>query len=203
MPPRARSAQRKQNLIRAAEAAIAELSLSRLTIRDIAAHAAVSPGSVLYHYPETKDLVYDLHQDLVDRYVEQRMAAVADVKGPPHRILGAFRSGLPAGPDDQVCRVLYELHGLALRSKQHASLMTSLWDREVMLFESLITAGMDTGDFSPQLSTREIATSLLAMEDGLGLHLVSGNARVTHAGALRVLAAHAGAVLHYDFLPLL
>ena len=203
MPPRARSAQRKQNLIRAAEAAIAELSLSRLTIRDIAAHAAVSPGSVLYHYPETKDLVYDLHQDLVDRYVEQRMAAVADVKGPPRRILGAFRSGLPAGPDDQVCRVLYELHGLALRSKQHASLMTSLWDREVMLFESLITAGMDTGDFSPQLSPREIATSLLAMEDGLGLHLVSGNARVTHAGALTVLAAHAGAVLHYDFLPLL
>lgn len=197
---RTRSTERKQQLIQAAEQSIAELGLSALTIRGIAARAGMSPGAVLYHYPETDDLVYDVHAALVDRFVDHRMQALAKVADPTQRLIQAFVSGLPSGPDDQVCKLLFELHGLASRNSQHAALMTSLWDREVMLYQSIIESGLAFGKFTTNSTARAVATSLLAMEDGLGLHIVSRNSSMSVDVAARTLAAAAGAALGYDLL---
>ncbi|MGD1221340.1 MULTISPECIES: TetR/AcrR family transcriptional regulator [Streptomyces] len=182
----------------AAEECIAELGLSALTIREIAARAGMSPGSVLYHYPETDDLVYDVHRALVNRYVDHRMQALSRVVDPARRLIRAFESGLPSDPDDQICGMLYELHGLAARSKQHAALMTSLWDREVMLYESIVDSGLAAKVFRSDQSARALAEGLLAMEDGLGLHIVSHNGSVSVADALKMLVTSASAWLKID-----
>lgn len=198
MSRRARSAERKQQLIQAAEESIAELGLSALTIREIAARAGMSPGSVLYHYPETEDLVYDVHRTLVDRYVDHRMRELSRTTDSPRRLVKAFASGLPSGPDDHICRPLYELHGLAARSKLHASLMASLWDRELMLYQGIIETGLANEQFSSSKSARVLAASFLAMEDGLGLHIISGNSSVTLAFALDLMIEIASGELGHD-----
>lgn len=198
MSRRVRSEERKRQLVVAAEECIAELGLSALTIREIAARAGMSPGSVLYHYPETDDLVYDVHRALVNRYVDHRMQALSRVVDPARRLIRAFESGLPSDPDDQICGMLYELHGLAARSKQHAALMTSLWDREVMLYESIVDSGLAAKVFRSDQSARALAEGLLAMEDGLGLHIVSHNGSVSVADALKMLVTSASAWLKID-----
>ncbi|WP_405659922.1 TetR/AcrR family transcriptional regulator [Streptomyces sp. NBC_01166] len=198
MARRVRSEERKKQLVKAAEECIAELGLSALTIREIASRAGMSPGSVLYHYPETDDLVYDVHRALVNRYVDHRMQAMSRVVDPSRRLVRAFESGLPSGPEDQICGMLYELHGLATRSKQHAALMTSLWDREIMLYESIIDSGLAAKQFRAEMSARALAEALLAMEDGLGLHIVSDNASVSVNDALNMLVTTASVWLKAD-----
>ncbi|MFF2191453.1 TetR/AcrR family transcriptional regulator [Streptomyces sp. NPDC058157] len=198
MSRQARSEERKRQLVVAAEECIAELGLSALTIREIASRAGLSPGSVLYHYPETDDLVYDVHRALVNRYVDHRMQALSRVVDPAQRLIRAFESGLPSHPEDQVCGMLYELHGLAARSKQHAALMTSLWDREIMLYESIIDSGLAARQFRADSSARSVAEALLAMEDGLGLHIVSRNGSISVRDALKILVNAASAWLKTD-----
>ncbi|RKE22201.1 TetR family transcriptional regulator [Streptomyces sp. TLI_171] len=185
------SAKRRAELVEAAERALLRSGLSALTVRAVASEAGVSPGSVLYHYANTDDLVYELHRTLVDRYVAARLRAVARVADPAERLVRAVRSGLPSGPDDASCRLLYELHGLAARSRVHAALMASLWDREVMLYEGIVQAGVESGAFTVRREPHELAQALLAMEDGLGLHIVSHNSSVGVDLAERLLTAFA------------
>ncbi len=193
--PRRHSAKRREELVEAAERALLRSGLSALTVRAVASEAGVSPGAVLYHYAKADDLVYELHRTLVDRYVAARMRAVAKLADPARRLVRAFESGLPAGPGDPTCRLLYELHALAGRSRSHAALMASLWDRELMLYESIVQAGVAGGAFRTERDPHDIAASLLAMEDGLGLHIVSGNSSMAVGDAVRLLVETASGQL--------
>lgn len=182
-------------MVAAAHEMISERGITALSIRGIAAKIGMSPGSVLYHYPDIDHLLYDLHRTLVDRYVTRRVHTTAAIPEPPRKIVHMFSSGLPSGSDDEVCKVLYQLHDLGTRHDRHAALMTSLWDREKLLFESIVVAGVASGDFHPSRPADELAASFLAMEDGLGLHIVSRNASLPRSAALNLLISFASAEL--------
>ncbi len=97
------------------------------------------------------------------------------------------RRGVPASEDDLLCRVLYELHLHGGRSGAHAALMTSLWEREVSLYELVLSRGVERGDFTLRASTRQVAETVVALEDAVGLHVVGRNASVSVADARRLV----------------
>ncbi|WP_037604902.1 TetR/AcrR family transcriptional regulator [Streptacidiphilus rugosus] len=186
---------RRVALIDAAGRAIAERGMAGLRIKDIAAEAGVSAGSVLYYYPELDDLVLAVHQDAVERYLMQRQERTETPGGDPvARMRAALGSGLPEGPDDAVHRLLFELHGLADRSTGHAALMGSLFAREVALYSTLLELGAMAGVFAPAGPVADTARTLVALEDGFGLHIVARNRVLDRATALALLTAHARAV---------
>ncbi|MEY9874553.1 AcrR family transcriptional regulator [Streptacidiphilus sp. MAP12-33] len=186
---------RRGALIDAAGRAIAERGMAGLRIKDIAAAAGVSAGSVLYYYPELDDLVLAVHQDAVERYLTQRQAETESLGGNPvARMRAALASGLPQGPDDAVHRLLFELHGLADRSTGHAALMGSLFAREVALYSTLLEVGTVAGAFTLTTPVADAARNLVALEDGYGLHIVARNPVVDRTTALALLSAHARAV---------
>ncbi|GAA4984499.1 TetR/AcrR family transcriptional regulator [Kitasatospora paranensis] len=185
---------RRGELIDAAGRAIADRGMAGLRIKDIAAEAGVSAGSVLYYYPELDDLVLAVHQDAVERYLARRREATEMPEGPVARLRAALGSGLPEGPDDAVHRLLFELHGLADRSAGHAALMGSLFAREVALYSTLLEIGAMTGVFALALPVADAARNLVALEDGYGLHIVARNPVVDRAAALGLLTVHARAV---------
>ncbi|MFD9125971.1 TetR/AcrR family transcriptional regulator [Kitasatospora sp. NPDC059571] len=191
--PRNQSA-RREALIEAAGRAISERGLAGLRIKDIAAEAGVSAGSVLYYYPELDDLVFEVHRDAVERYAHGRSTATDGIADPAERLRTAVESGLPAGPDDPTHRLLYELHSLADRSSAHAALMGSLFAREVALYTMILELGRATGDFTLTEAVGDTARNLVALEDGYGLHIDSRNTAVDRATALRLILGHARAV---------
>lgn len=173
---------RREALIEAAGRAITERGLAGLRIKDIAAEAGVSVGSVLYYYPELDDLVFEVHQDAVERYLTARLShSSADAAvDPAERLRRAIESGLPRDSDDATHRLLYELHGLADRSRQHAALMSSLFAREVALYTTILEVGCAEGAFTPSTPVADIARDLVMLEDGYGLHIVGRNPAVDH-----------------------
>ncbi|POX37750.1 TetR family transcriptional regulator [Streptomyces sp. Ru73] len=174
---------RREALIEAAGRAITGRGLAGLRIKDIAAEAEVSAGSVLYYYPELDDLVFEVHQAAVERYLAHRHAETDAITDPVARLRAAAGSGLPRDRDDGVHKLLYELHGLADRSRPHATLMASLYAREVALYTTVLELGAAAGEFTLTAPPAEVARDLVALEDGYGLHIFSRNPAVDHATA--------------------
>lgn len=184
---------RREALVDAAGRAISVRGLAGLRIKDIAAEAGVSAGSVLYYYPELDELVLEVHRGAVDRFLADRHACTDGVADPVERLRAAVGSGLPEGPDDAGHGLLYELHSRADRSAGHAALMASLFAREVALYTTVLEVGAATGEFTLAAPAGELARNLVALEDGYGLHIVSRNPEITPAAARELLLGFARA----------
>lgn len=193
-----RSIESRQGLVRAATEAIRANGVGGLRIRDIAARAGMSPAAVLYHYPEIAELTVDVHRAAVDQFFSERVKVLDSVADPAARVVTAIRSGLPADPEDAVTGLLFELHAVARRSKLHAALMTSLWEREELLYRGLVQSGVDAGVFRPVRGVDQVATALIALEDGLALHIVSGNTAMNPARAIALMVAMASELLRCE-----
>lgn len=174
-----RAAKSRQDLLGATTRLISEKGLSGVRIREIASGAGLSPAGVLYHYPETDALMIDVHRMAVDAYMAGRESAAESREDPRHRLVRAFITGIPPYADTDVIRLLFEMHSLARRSSVHAELMTGLWRSELANYASIVESGTNAGVFAPRRPGEDVAAMLLAMEDGLALHLISGNARLT------------------------
>lgn len=175
---------------------VAERGVEGIRVRQIAAEADLSPGAVLYHFPKNSDLLFAVHEDTVRRYMEDRSEAAASSPDPVMRLSEVMRAGVPPWANDHVIRLLYEMHGLARRSEPHADLLSNLWRQEHGLYVDIIDDGAKAGVFVPQELTADLATHLLALEDGLVLHLIGRNAALNGQLVLDKLAGFAALQLH-------
>lgn len=179
-------------MIEAAGRAIAKRGLSNVRIKDIAEQVGMSSGSVLYYYPELDDLLIEVHRETVEHYYQQRLGAIPSTGSSTAMLSAALAAGIPADPDNLTARLLYEMHALCESSPAHAKLMSSLFEREVSLYRLILETGASTGEFTLALSSEDVARTLVALEDGLGLHVVSRNSSLSPAGAREVLRRCAG-----------
>ncbi|GAA4827733.1 TetR/AcrR family transcriptional regulator [Saccharopolyspora rosea] len=194
MPRPKRQDARRASIIAAAGRAIRTRGLAGLRIRDIAEEAGLSAGSVLYYYPETADLLIEVHRTTVNDFYQSRLDRTSSAADPQQRLVATVRSGLPSGPDDHTCRTLYEMHALADGSASHAALMSSLFDREVMLYRSVLDVGAGLGVFDLSRPVDEIARNAVVLEDGYGLHVMSRTSSVTAETARQHILGYLAAV---------
>lgn len=196
-----RSAEGRQNLLAAARRLIAEKGLEGLKVRPLAQEAGVSPGLVIYHFPDRDSMRFEVHESLVAEYLRSRLRVVDAQRDPRHQLVASVIAGVPPFVDLSLIRPLFEMHGLARRSEPHARLMTGLWNDEVALYERIIGTGVAEGHFQPARPVPEVAQSLLALEDGLALHQVSNNTALTAETAVSAFVRAAAAQLGCESLP--
>lgn len=169
---------RRRELMAAAARAILERGVAGLRVRDVATEAGRSAGLVSYYYRDLDDLLLDVHQDAVDRFHHRRAAAVEELTDPRQRLIRLVAEGLPATAEDTLCRLLYEIHVHAARSRTHAALLTALWDREVALYGAVLQHGYDLGVFALRSPVAAVAANAVALEEAYGLHVVARNTSV-------------------------
>jgi AcrR family transcriptional regulator len=149
----------------------------------------------MYHYRTTEDLLLAVHEDTQHRYLVLRAEAARIEGGDAWARLGAaFKAGLPPYSDGDLIELLYEMHGLTRRSPRHAVLLTHLWDAELALYQELIVAGVEDGIFHVD-DPKATARALLALEDGLALHLVSDNEAMSSSVAASTFMSVAATLL--------
>ena len=113
------------------------------------ARPGIAPSSVLYYYPDIGDLLLDVARGAMERYAEERAAAVREVDGATARLRLAISLGVPTGPEDEDSRLLYEIDALTGTSPAFEVLSAAFFDRQVHLYESLIEAGVAAGELEP------------------------------------------------------
>jgi AcrR family transcriptional regulator len=186
--------ERRSQLASAARQVLLERGAVGVRVKDVAERAGMSPSSVLYYYPQIDDLLLEVSRAAIDRFAESRARAVRELEDPVDQLRLAIRLGVPTGPDDDESRLLYELDALTGTSPAFAALTTSYFDRQVALYESVLSAGAAAGRLAPAPAVQSVARGLVALEDGLGLQVVLGHPSIDSAEAERILLDYAGAM---------
>lgn len=189
-----RNTDSRQDLIGAAGRVLRQRGLHGLRVREVAAAAGMSPGSVMYHYPTTDDLLLAVHEDAQQRYLELRAQSAHGSGAAWSRLVAAFKVGLPPYSDNALIELLFEMHGLTRRSPRHAVLLSQLWEEELALNVDIVHSGISAGEFQVA-DPSSAARALLALEDGIALQLVSHNEALSSSTALTTFTVAAATIL--------
>jgi hypothetical protein len=85
-----------------------------------------------------------------------------------------------------------ELDGFTGTSPAFAIMTSSFFDRQALLYQYVLESGAARGIFTLARPAETIARGLVALEDGLGLQVVTGHPAVDSAEAERILLSYAG-----------
>ncbi|WP_067801243.1 TetR/AcrR family transcriptional regulator [Actinomadura formosensis] len=173
MATRKRKTERRQDLIEAARRAIVQYGTDAVHLNQVAEAAGLTSGAVLYHYPDLNDLLLEAHHAGMERFYDLRMKKIASIADPAEKLVVTIRSGLPSSPDDDDVRLLCELGGSAGRNRVYATLLTTLYDRQVTMYQMILETGRAQGAFTLSGDSQTIARNLVALEDAYGYRIVA------------------------------
>ncbi len=187
-----RQEQRRSELVAAAQRAIAQHGPDGARLNRVAEQAGLTSGAVLYYYPNLDDLVLEANRAGMERFYEQRVRMLESLPDDPVvRILALIGSGLPVDAMDTEVRLLCELGGSAGRNTTSAALLTSLYDRQVSMYQVVLEQGAARGIFSLKSDSLAIARNLVALEDAYGYRMIAQHPVIDHEGATALIVSYA------------
>jgi AcrR family transcriptional regulator len=188
---RKNQASRRRQLAQAGRHALLDRGAVGLRIKDIAERAGIAPSSVLYYYPRIDELMMEVSRDATERYAERRSQRVRQLADPVRQLRLAIHLGVPTGSDDEESRLLYELDAFTGSSPAFATMSSSFFDRQALLYQYVLESGATRGAFELNGPAETIARGLVALEDGLGLQVVIQHPGIAPEEAERILLRYA------------
>lgn len=187
-----RQEERRSQLLAAAQRAITAHGPEGVRLNRVAEEAGLTSGAVLYYYPDIEELVMEANRAGMERFYEYRVRMLEGLADDPvQRLLALIDSGLPSGPDDHEVRLLCELGGSAGRHPVMAALLTTLYDRQVGMYQVVLEQGAARGLFGLAQPAVVIARNLVALEDAYGYRIIARHPTIDHGAAVRLLADYA------------
>lgn len=165
---------RRDALVGAAQRAMLEHGADT-KLRHVAEAAGLTSGAVLYHFPDVSALLLEANRAGMERFYDERVAALATIDDPAERLVVTVRTGLPVDGQDAAVRLLCELGGAAGRQPVYGALLTTLYDRQVAMYQMILEAGVARGIFTLTQPSLTIARNLVALEDAYGYRIVAGH----------------------------
>lgn len=183
---------RRGELVAAAQRAILKNGPDGVRLHRVAEEAGMTSGAVLYYYPHIDDLVLEANRVGMERFYDERMRMIDGLPDDPVvRLTALISSGLPLDSTDPGVRLLCELGGSAGRNTTLAALLTTLYDRQVTLYQAVLEQGSARGLFTLRDSTPHIARNLVALEDAYGYRIVARHPSIDHATAQDLILGYA------------
>jgi AcrR family transcriptional regulator len=183
--------ERRADLIDAARRAMIAYGTDTVGLNQVAEQAGLTSGAVLYHYPHLPDLLIEAHHAGMERFYEARVRAAAAVSDPAEKLVRTIRSGLPADADDADVRLLCELGGSAGRNRVYAALLTTLYDRQVSMYQGILEQGAARDTFVLAADSLTIGRNLVALEDAYGYRIVARHPTLREPEALELILSYA------------
>lgn len=186
----ARTSKRKADLLVAAQRAMAEHGAA-VQLNQIAATAGVTSSAVLYHYPNIDELLVEANRAGMERFYNQRLERIASIADPAERLVVTIELGVPVDTEDEEVRLLCSLGGEAARNTIYAVLLTSLFDRQVEMYRSILELGVQSGDFRLHQDATVIARNLVALEDAYGYRIMAKHPTLDYQSAVDLILDYA------------
>jgi len=193
-----RQERRRAELVEAARQIVVEQGVLALRLTDVAKRAGLAPASVLYYYSALTELLREVQDQAVERFCSARAEAGRGETDPRRRLAAMIRSGLPTGPGDELCRLLYELGTVARHDPAYAARYIDLYQRQVALYVGILEAGTALGHFNMTDDATTIARNLVVLEDGYGLHMTMAVPTFDVATSARQLIGYAATATRCD-----
>ena len=185
-----RGTERRAELRAAAQRAMAEYG-ANVQLNQVAREAGLTSGAVLYHYPDLNELLLDAQRSGMERFYDARLSAIEGIADPVERLVVTIASGLPDDIDDPDVRLLCELGGAAARNPVYGALLTTLFDRQVAMYQVILEAGAAQGLFGLAQPSVVIARTLVALEDAYGYRIMARHPNIDRAAAIELILTYA------------
>ncbi|WP_225728437.1 MULTISPECIES: TetR/AcrR family transcriptional regulator [unclassified Nocardia] len=162
--------------------AIADGGIEGVSIRDLAARAQVSIGTVQYYFATKADLLMAAWQHMRDQAdARLRRSGIADLE-PGEMLFGLAEFLLPPTREDRLSRVWLALVARAAHDRRIAEVHREQW-RET---EDLLARVLARANPAREAESRDAAAELLALLDGLAIAVLTEPARVAPERARRI-----------------
>lgn len=182
---------RRIDLIEAARRAIVRHGIDGVHLAHVAEEAGLTSGAVLYHYPDLSELLVEAHHASVERFYEHRMRQISTISDPARKLVTTIRSGVPTGPLDPDVRLLNELGGAAGRNRIYGLLLTTLYDRQVSMYQAILDTGQALGVFDLSSESLTISRNLVALEDAYGYRITARHPLIGPEEAVELILDYA------------
>jgi AcrR family transcriptional regulator len=190
MPKLVDHQERRQELVDAAWRVIQRDGVEGASVREIAAEAGCSPGSLRYYFPAQADLIA-FAMALVAERVHARVAALEPGDDVRASVLEALEQVLPL---DEERRMEMEIWLAFSARAQVDPALRPQRDETYAALRRFVRTGVDAladaGLMRPGLSREAETRRLHALVDGLALHGVTSPTEMTPRRLRRVVRAH-------------
>lgn len=182
--------QRREKLLKAAQRAVVIHGVD-VRLKDIADMAELTSGAILYHYPDVQSLLLEANRAVMERFIDNRTAAIEDLTSPAEKLVLTVASGLPMDADDEDVKLLCALGGAASRYPVYAAMLTSLYDQQVSMYQVILESGAAAGVFELATSSRTIGRTIVSLEDSYGYRIIAEHPTIDHAVATELILDYA------------
>lgn len=159
---------KRAHLVAAAQRVLARDGLVGLRVREVAAEAQVSPGSVIYYYPDSFQLAVEALDLAIKAKASDRSAVAASIPHPARRLAALVDMSMP----QEIPGIAQAVLEAAMQVSDHPELrpvLEEMLSRNVHVFAQAIADGVDSGMFRAGLDAELVARSLVA-----NLHAAQG-----------------------------
>jgi AcrR family transcriptional regulator len=149
----------------------ARSGLETVTLRQVAAEAAVSARLIQYYFGTRNDLLLGALEMLntdAEQQAQQRMAALGDDPGPRALLRALLAELLPLDAERRTCHLVYAAYFVRfLTDPDLAAIARDATPTPDNLATSLIAHGQQTGDIAETIAPAAEGPFLLAATEGL------------------------------------
>ena len=182
--------QRREKLLRAAQRAVVTHGAD-VRLKDVADMAGLTSGAILYHFRDVQSLLLEANRAVMERFIDNRVRAVQGLSTPGEKLAVTIASGLPLDVDDDDVKLLCALGGAASRYPVYAAMLTSLYDRQVAMYQVILESGAAGGVFTLRSPSETIGRNIVALEDAYGYRMVARHGTIDHAVATELILDYA------------
>jgi AcrR family transcriptional regulator len=182
--------QRREKLLKAAQRAVV-MHGADVRLKDVADMAGLTSGAILYHFPDVQSLLLEANRAVMERFYDNRLKAIQGLSTPGERLVVTIASGLPVDFDDEDVKLLCALGGAASRFPVYAAMLTSLFDRQVAMYQVILESGAATGEFTLNSTSETIGRNIVALEDAYGYRMAARHPTIDHAVATELILDYA------------
>ena len=164
---------KRDDIASAAMAVMVRDGIAGTGLRQVAAEARLSTGSVLYYYQQFHEVVLAAIERMAEQYVTARRQAVASPSSPVVALRRLVALGLPDRIDGALA-VLYQAHFIEDQDGQIHQRLAAMHREQRRMYEEVIGRGVADGVFAPEVPIKAIAQTALSLEDAHSLYALSG-----------------------------
>lgn len=166
--------EKRAALLDAALYCFANRGYEATTIDDIVRHAKVSKGAIYNYFKSKEEIFLTILESRNDDFfldIRAHFRACPDATSKLRHLLGRLRS-LPIDPDRRRWGLVHvEFWLYASRQPELEAMIERQYGTFIDLYQEILLEGKASGEFRPDLDVAAASSLILALRDGVNLHL--------------------------------
>lgn len=187
--------ERRRDIMDAAIALIERHDLATLKLADVAEELGLTTNAVRYYFKDMTELLSELALRSDVRFYDARLELQSSSSDVREQLVRTMAAGLPTGPEDAEWRAIWRAVLSAGFELDQRSDVQGIYHRQVGLYVDLLSGGQGRGVFRLRHPARDIAMTLMSMEDYFGYRIAARDPDLSRETALRLMRQYAELVV--------